>query len=890
MPILPDKFQYSHVDHILLMIDEGPMSQAFFNNHGQSKQYSIVLILFFVLGSDIPDVSADPSLTKYFSGLRQRQLFRLAESACLRRLAEERTSPEMRGQVTLELSRTYADHAKYSVGNQQSRLWKLAKSVIDDRLKLDTDLAGSQRYWLRVQRAVVAVLEGEFQRWDVKMFPRNSAILAKARVSLKDASAQLRLLETELTIALRRARQRLKSQPADVSVAELKSLLRYVRYQLGVAQVNQAVVFPAGSAERKAMISQVEPLLNDLTNGISDMSIAWNSQVLLAVTLRLSGEYRRALVRLKAIEKKKPPVSVIDRTIAERVKLLLSLKSFLEAEKMLETYRRQRGELPGELAFLSVKTDLLLSSLALNGMKPAIAKSYFQQAQAHVNEAERALGGYWGYRCRVVVESAKDDFKYGPKLADAIRKAVMLRDSRQLAEAAREYGVAANIAKQTRKPNIAVELRFEQAALHLGLDHFSKAAESYRQISSDQPAHTRAADAHLLWAYCLGRMYDEDRTKVRRLAYMNALEDHRKQFPKSATEWEAAWMLATLQEHRLQTTEALKLYLLIPVTHSRGKSAQVAVARCYEGVLERLRELKRPKDLDAWEKHAIFRLGKIVNRFPLSPEPLELTEAEIAMRLARICLNRSQPDYVKTERLLKRVLESSPKIVVKITPELKQNRELWNQLTRIARQLRIVSLAGSGRMEQARKSLTELSSAGTAEVLAVLDGLMQLTTGSNEKTRRQLGILQIQTAIALDQKRKSLTKTEQAWLDRCLAQAYVSAGQPSRAITYYEQLLAKSPGDLRLLRTTAELLLQSDNPMHLKKGKAFWRKLESSAKKGSSDWLTARYSIALASYRLKEHDECRKLLTVTKLLYPRLGSEKLRKKYAELLADVNRQK
>jgi len=46
--------------------------------------------------------------------------------------------------------------------------------------------------------------------------------------------------------------------------------------------------------------------------------------------------------------------------------------------------------------------------------------------------------------------------------------------------------------------------------------------------------------------------------------------------------------------------------------------------------------------------------------------------------------------------------------------------------------------------------------------------------------------------------------------------------------------------------------------------------------------MSARYQVVWCLFALKEHDECRKLLAVTRLLYPALGGDELRSRFAEL--------
>lgn len=835
------------------------------------------------------DARGDSKTAKYFEALRKRRLFRLAEGIGSRHLRRERVPPALRGQIALELSRTYAEHAKYTLGTEQADLWERARETVTDRLQQDADLPTRFAYRLRLQFAIVNVLEAEFLLWQSRLSAHDATLAKRAQTKAAAAADHLQALQAEFTKEYRRARSRgRRSSEEQAKATELRGILRLLEYQHAIALLNHAELLPAEADSRKSAVEAAEKVLRKLAGDPADDAIGWNSRILQVSAARLAGRDEAVASRLKAIERAKPPLTIVDRTMAERVKMFLKLAQPLVAGDTLAAYEKQRGGLPGELAYLRVKTDLELWSLARKNKKEAAAGVYLRQAADNAATAERVIGGYWGYRCRVLLASSDDDREFGGPLATAIRRAKSFHQHRKLKEAAAEYATAAALAAKERRHDVEGNMRFAMASVLLQSKRYADAATAYRTVADLSPPHSRAADAHLMWAYCLGRAYDADRTKARRLEYSQALEQHRRRFAGTPTAGEATWMLATLQEYRLQFTVALKLYLEIPASHSRGPRAQVAAARCLEGILARLRELKRPQDRKAWEVYATGRLSKMVEEFPQSPRKLNASQTEVAMRLARIQLNRAEPDYRQADELLERAYRSAPgsrqpsgksKTKSKAAPAARQ----WTSLIQNVRQLRIVSLAGRGRLAEARNALKQLADAGPAEVLAILDGLMQVAPDGGGTMQRELGLVQLHAAVELDRKREALSKSEQAWLDRCLAQAYASSGQGRRAIEYYEKLLAGTPNDRALRKTTAELLLQSTDRKHLAKAKAYWRQIESAEKKGSPEWLKARYHVALSLFRLGELKECRKLLRVTRLLYPKLGGPHLRRQFEDLI-------
>lgn len=832
-------------------------------------------------------LAADPVTAKYFDQLRQRQLFGIAEGECLRMLSQEDLPSEERLNLTLELSRTFVAHAREASGDEQTRLWQRAKSVLQDFLEKEPE--HPRRVLLDVQTAFINASHGETLRWLTERQPYDDTLRSRALSVLSDVLPQLTALEERLTTAIRSASSLRRSERQGLAPHELRTLLLNVRFRLAATLLDRANLLPSDSADRAAVLIDADEWLRKLAGGPPDDEMTWNSRLLLAQTYRLQGDLKRAHNLLADLGERELPSVLRDRVVAEEARVLLAGNQPAEAAQRLLEYRRS-GMLPsGELSFLNARALLTLWDVAVNKDQPALAAELMEKVEVHVGRAERDLGSYWGQRCRQLLNQARDSRELGAKLAAAIERARSLYAAGRMDESISAYQAAATAAQEDGKTDLAADLEYTRASILFQQNRFGPAGEAFRQLTERYPTNRRTPQAHLLWGYCLGNLYEQRPAPAEREAYSKALTEHRRSFSGDPTAIEATWMLARLEESQGECVEALDLYRTIPLEHRHGPEAQVAVARCFEAALQRAREMGQPvRDLHAGAVNCLT--AYLANGSPQG-HSMPRQRAEVALRLARILLAATPPDFAKTDTALRRVfsLHSAAGGTQEGGASDGQSaatHSSWKTLLRTATQLHIVSLAGQQRMREAEALVQSLAEDSPEQVLAVLDGLMLVAHSANATTQRQLGSLQLLAAEILVSRQPDLTPAQRCRLDLCRAQAFAAIGQTSKAIGIYERLARETPGDEQLLRTLTGLLTESETPDHLRLAEANWRKLEGAEKPGSRAWLTARYHVALCSFRLREFDECEKLLRITRLLYPDLGGGELHTHFARLEQDL----
>ena len=277
---------------------------------------------------------------RMINGLLRRRLFSLAERYCRDQLAVLDLSALKRAELTVELSRVFAERALHSGPGTREEHWKKGHEVIAEYLKQ----AGSRPLSVltRRQRALIWLARGELARHESEVVAAAGPLLDLARRELRAAISELNDLDDALEKELIAAAQNNSAEAAVLNPDRLRFLQNDVRSQLARALMNQALCYPADTADRinslNRAVRQYKPLAE------VDVPIDWKSRIGLLACLR----------HLK------------DNTNWQRLSRLYSAESPLAVE----------AELKLERAHYYLDLGTANEALNLLGKKPALAASF----------------------------------------------------------------------------------------------------------------------------------------------------------------------------------------------------------------------------------------------------------------------------------------------------------------------------------------------------------------------------------------------------------------------------------------------------------------------------------------------------------------------------------
>lgn len=814
------------------------------------------------------NLSADEDLSRYFTQLRQRGLFVVAEHYATTQLRDPRLPARRRTDLVVELSRTLVEHAWYASPNQQTDIWQQARQVVLDELQQQP----SRPELLTTQAAFVQAARVRHLYWEAKVHPEDRRLRTTFQEVAADTVSQLTERNTALENLLKPPHR-----SSEWSPLAIRQLLAALHCELGDVYRYRAALTDSQSPERASDLVDAEQAYRQARVGNHDPRIHGRSLVGRAECRRLQGDFAAARELCDAGQREATslPYDLRDSLDATRVRCWLDESLPLLAAQHLLDLRQARHRMSGELWFVQLETLLHLRNLAQEKQDEALVASLNGEAQLALSRVAEQAGGAWTRFCRLLWERDQGQQNYGPELDRLIRTAKAEYLSGHHQESAAAYQSAITAAQEAELAELTRELQYTRGSILLEARKYDAAAEQFRQLAAAKPQHDRTAGAHLLSAFALGRLYDEQRTQTRRENYTQALEQHLREFSQDATAHDARFMLAQLQEQRLQFSRALPLYLAIARDHARYHAATLGAARCGERLLQRLQELQEPTQ--AFFQQVVTELTQRLQGWPEEPPRWSAEQAEIAIRMARLHLQGRPVNHAAALALLQQFEQAQ-----QAPRDNRDQVEVWKSLRDLALPLQLVALAGTGRSLDAQQLLksNRLSDPGAA--LAVVLGLEELAQGPATTQFVDLTELLVEAVHRTEPLRNKLAAADQQQFDLARVRAYLITGRTAEGMAVVDTLSEQFARDPARLRSVALLVSADDTHAAQTSARDLWRRLEQLETAGTPAWLTARAGVIDALLHLKETAEAGKLLKLTRAIYPDLPDEALRQRFETL--------
>jgi hypothetical protein len=169
------------------------------------------------------------------------------------------------------------------------------------------------------------------------------------------------------------------------------------------------------------------------------------------------------------------------------------------------------------------------------------------------------------------------------------------------------------------------------------------------------------------------------------------------------------------------------------------------------------------------------------------------------------------------------------------------------------------------------------------QLFAALRGLTQIAGHSSAGSRSAVGAVQLAAIELLAASRQQFTAAEQLWMSRVECEALAAAARRDEALAAYARLAAAQPEDAAVQEGYAAVLLDSTDSNQLAQALDQWRLVAAKSKPRTPLWQRAKYSVALAQFKLGDRAGAAALLRYVLETPPGLAGSECDAKYRDLL-------
>ncbi len=821
-------------------------------------------LVIAVIGPSV--TRGDEELGQYYEQLRRRGLYTLAAETAQRRLREPQLGAERQLELVLELSRTWSEQALHVQGPQQRELWGRAASILDEERGRQPD----QAWVLESQGALVVATQAASGRWDVEAAPHDRPLRRRYLQVTTAARERLPTQIDALSLVLKRGRQ----DERGPALHQVRMLLGRLLVTYGEVLRDRVAVGEQPPPDRAADLLAAATAFQQGLGHTVDPKGTWRGRLGLAEVARLRHDFPAAREHCAAmLGEPQLEEAALQAVEACRIRCLLDEGEPLRAAEALLALRQARPLLIGEVWWLQLQTLIRLREDPALQADAALQANLATEAELVLTRVAEQAGAVWLRRCRQLLDRAEARRRMGPELSRRLETAEAEYLAGERVAAVEAYTAAIAAAEQAGRADLAADWRYTQGSIRLELDDYEGAIASFLPLADALSPQPRSAAAHLLLAFARGRLYDAQRTQSRRIAYETVLTTHLSRFADDVTADDARLMLALLEEQRLQASKALPHYLAVRVGHARYDVATAGAARCLETIVLRLRQrgLSADEFLATGLRELPARLEALPRETSWSP-----AWAEVAVRLARLQLLSTPPRYADAAAMLERVDREFARVV---DPAALDG---WRPWTDAALPVALIAMAGTGQMPAARERLAAPALEEPARLVAVVEGLDQLAQRPAAGQFVDVTELLVEALARLEPHRATLSAIERERCDLIRLRTFLVTGRIAEGLPLVKELRASAGQDRAKLLALARLLGDIDNVPTQVEALALWRAIEGLEQAGTDDWLIARAGVIHGLWLTGDHAEARRLLKLTRLLYPELKPPALKARFETL--------
>ena len=258
---------------------------------------------------------------KLLNGLRDRQLFDLANDYCEKLLAADDLPSQRQAALVVQQLKNLTAQAVFSPTEGRAEIWQRVDKIADD---FSSSFRGTREFLVRAQKSLATIAQAELIRQEID-----------ARLAQPDANetaiSLLRSVRDELDDTIRDIDKTIRrasdtETPTDLSSPQLLALKSNLQFQYAVCNIERSQLYAADDkANRKDALSQAMKQIANASRSIEKgRPLWWEAKLTTTKCLRLLGRNEEADAELKTLPANLLPTNLKPQYRTEQLKVAVA--------------------------------------------------------------------------------------------------------------------------------------------------------------------------------------------------------------------------------------------------------------------------------------------------------------------------------------------------------------------------------------------------------------------------------------------------------------------------------------------------------------------------------------------------------------------------------------
>ena len=830
----------------------------------QSRSLAAILLLTLTCAVQTSIARQDATVSrtqadddKLLNGLRDRQLFDLADNYCENLLASDDLPPQRRVSLAVHQLKNLTAKAVFSQAEDRAKIWKRVETIAND---FSSTFPGSRRFLVRTQQSLATIAQTRLIRQEIDARLAQPDARSTAISLLRSVRDELDDTIHDINQAIPRATP--KETPTDLSAPQLSALKASLQFQFAICNIERSQLYDAADkANRKDALSQaLKKIATANRTTEKGKPLWWDAKLASSKCLRLLGRVEESDATLKTLPVNLMPTDLKPRFRIERLQVALAS----EDQKAVGTLVSQALENaqrtpPEDIALVQAMAWLARTSTPEKSVKwKALAASLVQTTKS-------SHGRYWGRRAELVlVDSIQQNSANNPAAVSISPDAdlLILERAAETAVADKRYQNAADdfakailLAKRQSDYESVLRLSIRQARIFETLGQRAKAAQVMIDAAIVKPNLANAASAHLRGCWNLSQIISGPDANKQEVRLQKSLEDHLQTWPESPTAEVALLLLGDQYARSENHQAAFETFLRTPVSSPQCAQAIFKAGTSASNLLLSLEQSRQP--LNIMTERLLGQLREPGTKNPALKPITELLAADIDVRYRSRLPDQDTIDELQQDPIAKGSL-AELYLAIETISEIKDLNVFANKL----------SQAQNKRLTQQR-------------LHEYLNAMRIRDDSSNSGETLAKANLMVAQQAAADAIRSNKRELATAWKLR-IADLQQSLNQHQASIETLTDLVNEFPRKADLQIQLAQAMTEAYGKSDPEKPINQWRRLASKLRPESDNWFLAKYNVAKLLHSSGKRRDALKLLKYMQANPPGWDNSKLKSEFDSL--------